>query len=337
MRHLPLRRLYENLGIDQARWANDLLHDLTAGFFKFVFARRRGDEDDLLQHLRVQLVLDRLDGRLDAVFRHHVVDGGVDEDLVLAAQELAGQRVDHVDVADLIAEEFDAIGELFVRRLQLNHVAANAERAALEVDIIARVLEVDQLSEHLVAIRFHAFADRQHASLVFDRRAEPENAAYRRDEQHVIAADQIARGAESKPIQIIVPTRIFLDVNVALRDVRFRLVIVVITDEVSDGVVRKEILELLVELSRESLVMADDKRRLLHARHRLRHRKGLARAGHAHERLETLALHDSRRELVNRLRLIALRLKCTDDLKFGHGGPRRELLEFRISSEVVEA
>ena len=54
------------------------------------------------------------DRRLHAVFGHDVVDGRVDEDLVLALEQLAGERVDRVDVGDLVAEELDAVGELLV-------------------------------------------------------------------------------------------------------------------------------------------------------------------------------------------------------------------------------
>ncbi len=54
---------------------------------------------------------------------------------------------------------------------------------------------------------------------------------------------------------------VLLDVDVALGDVGFGLVVVVIADEVSDGVVGEELAELGVKLSGEGLVVRDHQRR----------------------------------------------------------------------------
>ncbi len=72
-------------------------------------------------------------------------------------------------------------------------------------------------------------------------------------------------GGEAQAVDVLVDRGVFLDVDVALRDVRFGLVVVVVADEVVDGVVREEALELLVELGRERLVVREDERRLAEA------------------------------------------------------------------------
>ena len=140
----------------------------------------------------------------EPVFRHHIVDGRVDEDLVFALEQLAGERVDRVDVGDLVAEELDAVGELLVGRMQLDDVAADAEGGALEVDVVAAVLQVDELPQHLVAIGLDALADRQDRLLVLDRRAEAEDAADGGDEQHVVAADEVAGGGKPQAVEVVV-------------------------------------------------------------------------------------------------------------------------------------
>ena len=43
--------------------------------------------------------------------------------------------------------------------------------------------------------------------------------------------------AEAQAVDVLVDRGVFLDVDVALRDVRFGLVVVVVADEVADGVV----------------------------------------------------------------------------------------------------
>jgi hypothetical protein len=57
-------------------------------------------------------------------------------------------------------------------------------------------------------------------------------------------------------VDLVVDDGVLLDVGVARGDVRLGLVVVVVADEVLDGVVGEELLELAVELRRERLVVA---------------------------------------------------------------------------------
>ena len=89
----------------------------------------------------------RLDGR-DRV-RHplragDVVRGREDPQRVHLADHVTGQRVQVIQRLDLVAEELDAHREFFVRRDDLDGVAAHPERAAGECHVVAGVLDVDQ-------------------------------------------------------------------------------------------------------------------------------------------------------------------------------------------------
>ena len=57
--------------------------------------------------------------------------------------------------------------------------------------------------------------------------------------------------------------RILLDIGVGARDIGFRLVVIVIADEILDRVLREELLELAVELRRQRLVGRQDQGRAL--------------------------------------------------------------------------
>ena len=85
--------------------------------------------------------------------------------LVRLDQHLAGQRVDLDDALDLVAPELDAHGDLLVGREDLERVAAHAELAAREVDVVALVVDVGQEAQHLVALARLALAQR-HRDLV---------------------------------------------------------------------------------------------------------------------------------------------------------------------------
>ena len=96
------------------------------------------------------------------------------------------------------------------------------------------------LEEHLVAV--DGLADGGARTIIFSvivRRAEPVDARDAGDDDHVVPADQGARRGEAEALDLLVDRGVFLDVDVALGDVGFGLVVVVIADEVADGVVGK--------------------------------------------------------------------------------------------------
>ena len=63
----------------------------------------------------------------------------------------------------------------------------------------------------------------------------------------------------AQPVDVVVPRRVLLDVEVGLWDVRLGLVVVVVGDEVLDGVVGEELPELVAELRGQGLVVRDDR------------------------------------------------------------------------------
>ncbi len=71
---------------------------------------------------------------------------------------------------------------------------------------------------------------------------------------HVLAVEQRAGGGVAHPVNGFVDGGVFLDVEVGLGDVGFRLIIIVVADEILHRVVREELLELAVELGRQGLV-----------------------------------------------------------------------------------
>ena len=111
-------------------------------------------------------------------------------------------------------------------------------------------------------------------------------------------------GSVSQAFDLVVDRGVLLDVEVLRRDVGLGLEVVVVGDEVLDGVVGQKLAELVAELGGERLVVRDHERRALDCLDRERHRRGLARARHTEQRLETLAGVQSLSQLVTRLRLV---------------------------------
>ena len=141
--------------------------------------------------------------------------------------------------------------------------------------------------------------------LVLLRRAEAVDARHRRDDDRVAAREQARRRRVAQPVDVVVPRAVLLDVEVGLRDVRLGLVVVVVGDEVLDRVRREELAELVAELRGERLVVRDHERGLLDLLDDPGHRRGLAGAGRAEQRLVALARAEPVRERLDRLRLVA--------------------------------
>ena len=117
------------------------------------------------------------------------------------------------------------------------------------------------------------------------RRSQAIDAGDGGDDDHIAAFEQRTRGRVAHAIDLLVHRGFLLDVRVRGGHVRFRLIVVVVGDEVLHGVVREEPAELLIELGRQRLVVRDDQTGPLRTRHQMRHREGLAGAGHPQEHL----------------------------------------------------
>ena len=156
--------------------------------------------------------------------------------------------------------------DVLVRRLDLDDVAAHAEDAAVELVVVALVLDLDQLAQDLLAIDPLAALERQHHPVVRLGRAQAVDARHAGDDDDVAALEQRARRRQPHAIDLVVDRRFLLDVRVGGRDVGFGLVVVVVADEVLDRVLGKEPAELLVQLRGQGLVVRHDQRRTVHAR-----------------------------------------------------------------------
>ena len=169
-------------------------------------------------------------------------------------------------------------------------------------------MQRDEIGKQLIArdLLAGAYGER-HRRIGLDR-SDTVDARHRRDDDDVIALEQRARRGVTHAVDLFVDRRFLLDVRVGARDVGFRLVVVVIGNEILDGVVRKETLELAVELRRQRLVRRQDQRRTLCRLNDVRHRERLARAGDAEQHLIVLVLRDAIDEFGDRLWLVAPRL-----------------------------
>ena len=263
--------------------------------------------------------------RFGSLARRHEMRLRIDRDLVVSAQRLARERIERGEFVHLVAEELDAEPLLFVGGIHLDDVAAHAEVAAAEVVVVALVLDLHELAEDLLASdALTPFERKQHAVIGF-RRTEAVDARHAGDDDDVAPLEERPGGGQPHPVDLLVDRRFLLDVGVGGRNVRLGLVVVVVADEVLHRIVGKEAAELLVELSRERLVVHHDQRRPVHTGDGVRHGERLAGPGDAEQDLVPISALEPFCQLANRARLVAGELEIGDEMKAvvnrGHSKP----------------
>ena len=118
-------------------------------------------------------------------------------------------------------------------------------------------------------------------------------------------------------LHLLVDRGVLLDVGVGLRDVGFRLVVIVVGDEVDHGVMGEELLELAGELRSERLVGSHHERGLAERLDGLCHGERLAGACNAQQHLVAVTVLDALHERGDGLGLVAGGLEGRDDLELG--------------------
>src|SRR5436309_14697776 len=123
--------------------------------------------------------------------------------------------------------------------MDLDDVPAHAEGPAPEIVIVALVKDIHQTGDDLVARNLLTLYQHEQHAVVGLGRPETVNAAYAGHDDAVAPLEKRPRRREPQLIQLVVDGGFFFDADVARWNVRFRLVIIVVADEVFDRVRRK--------------------------------------------------------------------------------------------------
>ena len=92
-----------------------------------------------------------------------------------------------------------------------------------------------------------------------------------------------------------------------MRDIRLRLIIVVIGDKILDGIFREILTELGAKLCCKGLIVSQNEGRAVYSLYNTCHGKGLTGAGNAEQHLLVDAVFDAVYKLIYSLRLISHR------------------------------
>ncbi len=273
-----------------------------------------------------ELHLDRLDGALERFARGHVVAARIDGEARDAREHFPGERIEVRQRFDLVVEELDAHRlALGLRRVDVDHVAAHPVGAAVQLHVVARVLQLREPPQDIALVHARAAGEVKHHGVIGAGIAEAVDGGDRRHDERVLALEQRLGGREAHLLDLLVDRRVLLDVGVGGRDVGLGLVVVVVGDEVLDRVAREELAHLAVELCGQGLVGRQDEGRALHPLDHVGDGVGLARARDSEQGLVREPGPEPLDELANGLALVTRRLVVGLDFeRFAHarGQPR---------------
>src|SRR5437763_3098780 len=150
--------------------------------------------------------------------------------------------------------------------------------------------------------------------------ADAVNAGDRGDDDHVATLEESLCRGEAQLVDLVVLGHLLFDVEIGLRDVSLGLVVVVVRNEILDGVFGKEVSELLIELRGERFVVTENERRAIDRFNYFCDRERLSRSGDAEENLMPGSGPNAFDELADGLGLIALRLERRDEFEVHYFG-----------------
>ena len=167
------------------------------------------------------------------------------------------------------------------------------------------------------------FKHDEHAVISF-RRADAVDAGDGSDDDDVAALEERTRGAHAQLVELVVDGGFLVDINVGGRNVGFRLIKIVVADEIFDGVLREKRFELVIKLRGESFVVRKHERGPVESFDQLGYCKCFAGARYAEEHLMLFAAFNAARKLFNGRGLITTWLIVAAQLEVhGRGLPAR--------------
>ena len=268
------------------------------GFKKLITALKI---KDLLFHLS----LDGIACLPHAFGRNDVEGSRVDCLITELCFYISGERVDRSHAVDLVTEEFNSYSILIiVGRDDFKCVPLHPERTAVEIHLISLILHIDEFTDELIAVFGHTGANGGHHICKILRSTDAIDARDGCNNDDIAALAQGRQSGQTQLVNLVIDGGVLGNVGVRRWHIRLRLVIIIVGNEVLDGILREEFLEFTVELGRQSLIVRYDQRGLLELGDYVRHRKSLAGTRDTEERLGLVSFSESFDKLADGLGLV---------------------------------
>ena len=219
-------------------------------------------------HLRPQVDIDLPDSGIDTILRSHEEVGRIDVQFILLVNLLSGLRIERRNTVDLVVPELDAVGcpvKGFDSRKDIDRIAVYAKAATIELYFIIDIKGIHETAQQFIPVYPHPLFHMHHLFGKSSRVRHTIEAGDRRNDNDILPPrQQRSRCTQAEFIDLVINRQILFYISIRCRQVGFRLVVIVIRDEILDGIVREECLELAIQLGSEGFVMTQYQGRFLH-------------------------------------------------------------------------
>lgn len=214
--------------------------------------------------LLMEVVFDFVDGTKRVLLGGHEEVGRIDLITVEGAEGDTTDGIYFLDTVYLVAPEDDTQEVVAVGQEDVYRIAFDTEIATVEIEVVTLIEAVYQAAQEDVAAEHLAPDNVDTVVVEIGRIAHAVDAGHGGDDNHVLSsAEQGRSGGQTELVDFVVDGQVFFDIGIRRGEIGFGLVVIVVRDIILDGIVRKESLELTVELSRQGFVVAQDECRLV--------------------------------------------------------------------------
>ena len=156
-------------------------------------------------------------------------------------QHFTGQHVNFQYAVYLVVKHFYAHGFFVITgRNNFNNITTYAECTALKSNIVAVILNFHQLAQNSLTVNNLPRPQRKHHIVVFLRCAQAINARHTGNNNYITAFKQRAGGRVAQFINLVVNGSVLFNISIALRNIGFRLIIIVVRYKIFNRVIREE-------------------------------------------------------------------------------------------------
>ena len=185
---------------------------------------------------------------------HDEMLGRIYPGFVQFAHNIPRNGVYFVNAGNIFSFYLHAHGVKPVRGKNVHIRPAHTEIAGNKFHFIAVILDFNQQSAQLRACHFHAFFKVHAQFAVTVRGAQVVNAGHGGHHNHVIARKQGGCGFQTQFVYMVIDGGIFFNIGVRLRDIRFRLVIIIIRNKIFHRIFGKKVFKLGIQLGGQYFV-----------------------------------------------------------------------------------
>ena len=207
---------------------------------------------------------------------------------------MASERIKQLQAVDLVIEQ--RYPDRVLRVLSgedVDDVAPDPESSAPEVRFVAFVLHLGEAFDDFALPQAITDTHRQDHLMVLVAIADTVNTGNRRHDDAIAAFKQAFCRRKAHLLDMLVDRRVFLDKQITCGDVGFWLIVVVVGDEILDGILGEELPEFGVQLRSQCLVWRQNQRRTPHAGDHIGHGVGFSRTCDAEQCLKRQSVFEA--------------------------------------------